>query len=156
MILGLEEGGQLLIERFLRINEIDIDGLVFPVHQKNLKNEECLVGVRNDLMEYEFVNPWLALNERKYKEYINAESDAEKTDMLKRILITNMINFFTAVGHREEERIMVSINLKPISVRFKNQEMTGFKGRFTTNVLLPNFVGFGKSVSRGFGTIRRV
>ncbi len=155
MIVGLAEGGQLLIERFLRIKEIDIDGLTFPMHQKNLKNEECLVGVRGDLHEYQFANPWLPLNEKNFKKYRNAESDDERTDLLKRILITNIINFFTAVGHREDKQIMVSINLTPLPVRYKNQTMQGFTGRFTTNAVLPDFVGFGKSVSRGFGTIRR-
>ena len=31
-----------------------------------------------------------------------------------------------------------------------------FKARFYLNVDLPDFVGLGKSVSKGFGTIRRV
>ena len=156
MLVGIAEGGPLLVERFLRIKEIDIDGLIFPIHQKNLKNEECLVGVRNDLFEYEFVNPWLALNEKKYTEYEATETEAEKIEILKKILITNIINFFTAAGHRESERIMVSLNLQRIQVKFKDQPMVGFKGRFTTNAMLPDFVGFGKSVSRGFGTIQRV
>ena len=155
MLVGIGEGGKLLIERFLRINEIDIDGLVFPIHQKNLKNEECIIGVKNDLFQYEFVNPWLALNEKKYPQYEAAASREEKTDILKRILITNIINFFTAVGHRETERIMVSLDVSPLAVRFKDQRMTGFKGRFTSNAMLPDYVGFGKSVARGFGTIKK-
>ena len=34
--------------------------------------------------------------------------------------------------------------------------MIAFSGRFTANVLLPDFIGLGKSVSRGFGAIQKI
>jgi hypothetical protein len=34
--------------------------------------------------------------------------------------------------------------------------MTGFKGMFAVNFELPDYIGLGKSVSRGFGTIKRL
>jgi hypothetical protein len=34
--------------------------------------------------------------------------------------------------------------------------MKGFKGTFAVNFELPDYIGLGKSVSRGFGTIKRV
>lgn len=34
-------------------------------------------------------------------------------------------------------------------------EMTGIKGTFAVNFDLPDLIGLGKSVSRGFGTVRR-
>jgi CRISPR/Cas system CSM-associated protein Csm3 (group 7 of RAMP superfamily) len=33
--------------------------------------------------------------------------------------------------------------------------MIGFKGYFYSNIYLPEFIGLGKSTSRGFGTISR-
>lgn len=33
--------------------------------------------------------------------------------------------------------------------------MTGFKGTFAVNFELPDLIGLGKSVSRGFGTVQR-
>jgi len=34
--------------------------------------------------------------------------------------------------------------------------MVGFKETFAVNFELPNYIGLGKSVSRGFGTIKRI
>jgi hypothetical protein len=35
----------------------------------------------------------------------------------------------------------------------KGQTMVGFVGSFTLNLQIPDLLGLGKSVSRGFGTI---
>jgi len=51
---------------------------------------------------------------------------------------------------------MVHLETRPARVSmFKNQEMLTFQGKFVTNAVLPDYVGLGKSVSRGFGTIVR-
>jgi len=82
--------------------------------------------------------------------------ESARTAKLKKILIGNMLNFFTTVGYREEKNILVSLNLEAISTSFKNQKMTAFKGVFTTNVLLPDYAGLGKSAARGYGTVLRI
>ncbi len=38
---------------------------------------------------------------------------------------------------------------------FKDNLMTAIGGGFTTNAMLPDWVGLGKSVSRGYGTIQK-
>ena len=42
------------------------------------------------------------------------------------------------------------------TARLKGVRMVGFKGTFAVNFELPDYIGLGKSVSRGFGTIKRV
>lgn len=155
-LLGIGEGAQLLNERFLQIDHLDIYGWHVPIFQKNIQSGEIEVGVTDDLLEYEFVNPWMALNEKNYDLYQKAVSEEEKKQLLKRLLIVNMLHFFGAVSHREERQILASLQLNPIWVNFKNQRMLAFKGRFTTNARLPDYIGFGKSVSRGYGAIRRL
>ena len=39
--------------------------------------------------------------------------------------------------------------------RYKNVKLQGFDLVFKTNVSLPDYIGLGKSVSQGFGTICR-
>lgn len=36
------------------------------------------------------------------------------------------------------------------------QRKAGFKGTFAVNFDLPDLIGLGKSVSRGFGTVRKI
>ena len=38
----------------------------------------------------------------------------------------------------------------------KGMKVTGIRGEFTTNFAIPDFMGLGKSVSRGFGAVTRL
>jgi len=92
MVVGLEEGAKLVVERFLRIKHLDIDGLKFYTDQKNMKSQEFLVGVKNALYQYEFVNPWMALNQKNHVAYVSMTAE-EKQQKLQRVLTSNILNF---------------------------------------------------------------
>ncbi len=154
MVIGIEDGAQLIIERFLGITHIEIDGVTIPTDHKNMKSREVDIGVESALHTYKFLNPWLALNSKNYQKFQRVDVKEQKS-MLESILIRNMQSFFSSLRYREKQRMMVSLDLREVPVNFKNESMSGFKGKFTTNVLLPDFIGLGKSVSRGFGTIQR-
>jgi hypothetical protein len=53
-------------------------------------------------------------------------------------------------------KITVNTQLKEITIKFKGKEIIGFLGNFQVNFYLPDYIGLGKSVSRGFGTIKRI
>ena len=121
-----------------------------------MNSREHLIGVKGVLHEYEFVNPWMALNQKNHAAYLQ-HTPTEQTAQLEGILINNIISFFKAVGHQEEKRMMVKLALtESRSTSFKDQQLLTFKGRFVLNVQLPDYIGLGKSVSRGFGTIRKI
>lgn len=155
MIIGIEDGAQLIIERFLGISHLEIDGLTIPTEHKNMKSRDVTIGVESALYTYDFLTPWLALNSKNYQKFQRVDAKEQKS-MLESIIIRNMQSFFSSIRYFEKQRMMVSLDLQEISVNFKNESMTGFKGKFTTNVQLPNYIGLGKSVSRGFGTILRL
>lgn len=155
MLVGLEEGGRLLIKLFLDVREIKIGEYIYVINSKNLTSRQFEVGVTNTLFTYEFHTPWIALNTANYKVYIKL-TDHEQKEKLKSILTGNILAFFKGIGYFELKNIMLTANIKQINVKFKNQDMIGFKGIFTTNVLLPDLIGLGKSPARGFGTIIKI
>ena len=58
------------------------------------------------------------------------------------------------VLNRNEHPIMMKFNpTESVITQLKNVKMLAFGGSFTTNVLIPNNLGLGKSISRGFGSI---
>ena len=155
-LVGLAEGAQLLTERFLQIREIDIDGEKIPLHQKNMRSDRLEVGLSNGLLKYEFVTPWFPLNQDNHRIYEGAE-DATQLDQLERILIRNILNVFSVDQYFADQQVMVHLSLQdPRFSRFKNQKILTFFGSFVTNAVLPDYIGLGKSVARGFGTIRKV
>ncbi len=155
-LVGLAEGAQLLTERFLQIREIDISGKIIPLHQKNMRSDQMEMGLSDELLEYEFATPWYPLNQENYPIYEQA-TEAEQRDQLKRILVRNILNVFSVDQYFADQKVMVHLNLqRPTFSRFKNQKILTFFGRFVTNAILPDYIGLGKSVARGYGTIRRV
>lgn len=155
VVVGIDEGAQLLTERFLRIQQIEINGNVIALHQKDLKSKEHTIAVGEGLYTYQFLSPWQALNPTNFRLYMEM-SEKERTEKLKKILIGNMMSFCKGIGYQVNERILVTIQLKEVPIQFKNKQMTGFKGQFTSNILLPDWIGLGKSSARGFGVIEQI
>ncbi len=162
-LVGLGEGAELLVQLFLKIRELDIDGYRYDVQAKHIRHEQAPVGMSDDLHRYRFETLWMALNQENYREYTTLDSAARR-QQLTRILKNNLLAFLKAAGAYAPDmpRLMVSLNLREeagrpsVTTQFKNQTMLGFTGEFVANVILPDGVGLGKSVARGFGTVRRL
>jgi hypothetical protein len=153
-LIGINEGAELLTALFLRISELDIGGRIFPVYSKNIAQQKAEVGVANELYNYRFVNFWMALNSENYRQYLQANEEGKRL-LLDQILRNNILSFFKGVGIWVEEKIMAKGMLQAKTSNFKDQKMLVFEGDFISNVVLPDLVGLGKSVSRGFGAIKK-
>ncbi len=155
-LVAMEEGAGLITKLFLKIQQIDIDGRKYPVYNKNIAARKCDIGLSEDLHRYTFSTRWMALNQENYAAYQNG-SPQERQALLKRILVGNILSFFKNMGLmlNPEQRVMVLPDVQAHETMFKNQGMLAFEGEFAANVLLPDGIGLGKSVSRGFGCIQR-
>lgn len=154
-VIGINEYAVKLIEAFYDINEIDFGSSVLEVFEKAYKINNCDFGISENYHSYKFISPWMALNQENYQKY-NRIDDEEKAELLKRILAGNLLSMSKYLEYKVEETINVLIKLAPVQVNFKNNKMTAFKGEFMTNFLIPDYLGLGKSVSRGFGTVVRI
>lgn len=154
-LVGVEEGGNLLTQLFLKIKEVDIDGETYPIQSKNISQQQKEIGFSQDLHEYKFETLWMGLNQQNYAKFIKFETDKERDRMLNSILTGHILGFFKTFGValKPEERIMVKHQLQQKNTNFKGQKMLAFTGSFIGNVKLPDHIGLGKSTSRGFGTL---
>jgi hypothetical protein len=162
LIIGLGDGAERIINNFLEIEELRFDDKVYhsPASSLKVDTKKLFVNTAYDMpaYKYRFVTPWLGLSQKNYKkyiqDYINAKID-KKMKFLKRLIIGNILSFAKGIDWWIEEEIVLEAKLDDISVKFKNEDMIGFKGYFYSNIYLPEFIGLGKSTSRGFGTITR-
>ncbi len=154
-LIGINEGAELLPSLFLNIKELDIDGEKYAVNTKNIELKSEEVGYSQNLHEYEFATLWMALNQTNYTKYSTLKNETEKQDMLHAILVGHILSFFrnTTIELGSHERLMAKVNVQEKSTHFKENKMVAFSGSFVVNALLPEEIGLGKSVSRGFGTV---
>ena len=152
VLVGFQEGADLLISLFLQIREIDIEGQLYPVLAKNIQQKQYELTVNKQLYNYSFKTLWMALNQENFKKYEElVESD--RVGFLNRQLQNNILSFYKGLSFRTDERIMVITKMEERQALFKNQSMLAFSGEFTSNAYLPEWTGIGKAVSRGFGTV---
>lgn len=162
VVLGLKEGAELIVENFLSIERLVLGDREYinPSSRLKVENEDIKVVTKYDMpnFKYTFISPWLGLSQSNYREYIQnvkGENKDRKINFLKGILTGNILSFAKGLDWWIEEKVIAVPSLKEIPVKFKGEEMIGFIGSFYSNVYLPEYIGLGKSSSRGFGTIKR-
>ena len=157
-ILGIGEGAEVLRAISFDQDRLAIGDRVLIILERRVNLSNITLGIIQYPVHYEFLAPWFAFNEENYRRY-QADRAVERRKLLERILIGNILSMSKGLGYVVKEEIKVSrLDVYPVRtpVRFKGIEMTGLKGTFAVNFELPDLIGLGKSVSRGFGTIRRV
>jgi hypothetical protein len=153
-----EEAVTLFGEIFMKLTRIEIDGLEIPIHEKDLKIEEVPFGFSDETFMYDLTSPWLGLNQKNYEIYQRAATEESRKDLLRRTLTGNILSMCKSLGHRlnPEETLKTDLRVKEMTVTLKGQKMLGFTGTFKTNFVIPDHLGLGKSVSRGFGMVKKV
>lgn len=156
MIVGIQEGIAILEKIYGGIGEITL-GPCGPNLHSELKIElaEETFGVADDLFEYFFATPWMALNQRNYSQYVESPKEG-RSRLLKSILVGNILSLSKSLGYDVRSHILTSLRLSEMASNFKDNRMLSFRGKFLVNFRIPEFLGLGKSVARGFGTVVRV
>jgi len=154
-LVGIAEGAALLTELFLKIRELNIDGVIYPVHQKNIEARQTEPGATAAPQTYRFETLWMGLNQKNHSVYKEA-NPVERGKLLERILVGNCLSFFKSLEIFVETKLIARGSFTEKSTRFKNNNMIAFEGMFEINAGLPDYIGLGKQVSRGFGTIKKI
>jgi hypothetical protein len=155
VIVGLSDGAVAVSNLQNMIDSLKIGDELIEVCGQQFSQQDVKFGDTSYNIFYSFLTPWLALNEENYERYKMA-GPKEQIDLLRRILIGNILSMSKGLGYVVTEEIKVSkLDVYPVKtpVRLKGVGMTGFKGTFSVNFELPDHIGLGKSVSRGFGTV---
>ncbi|RLC16381.1 MAG: hypothetical protein DRI57_11310 [Deltaproteobacteria bacterium] len=154
----INQGTEEIIKFFEKVNwDLTIYGERIETEIRHISFDYFQCGLSPVLLRYKIWN-WFALNEENYAKFSAMNSDAEKIEKLRRILIGNMLSYAKGIQWNVDGEIRVEIARLPRHrlLSFKRYRMAGFDLEFATNMVLPDFIGLGKSVSRGFGLIRRI
>ena len=155
MIIGIEEGIDVLKSIYGKLGEVRLDfrGAGFNSEVK-IEVVDRLFGDCDDLVEYRFVTPWMALNQKNYERFMKGSKESNDK-LLKSILIGNILSLAKSLGYEIKARVYVKPKLSISKANFKSNSMITFRGSFIVNFHIPDYLGIGKSVSRGFGTVKR-
>ena len=154
IILGINDGANIITNIGINDDMLIIGDKSINTFEKKISINNNEYGISADYIKYEFLSPWVALNQKNIDIYRNC-SDMEKEEMLKKILIGNIISMSKGLNYTVSDEVKCWVNLKKVDVNIKNIKHTGFMGEFKVNFSIPDYLGLGKNVSKGFGTIKK-
>lgn len=154
IILGINDGANIITNIGINDDMLIIGDKSINTFEKKISINNNEYGISYDYIKYEFLSPWVALNQKNIDIYRNC-SDMEKEEMLKKILIGNIISMSKGLNYTVSDEVKCWVNLKKVDVNIKNIKHTGFMGEFKVNFSIPDYLGLGKNVSKGFGTIKK-
>jgi len=156
-VLGINEGADILQKIHKDITCLKIGNNKYQVKDIKIVLKKDNFGISQNKFPYTFLTPWLALNERNYEKYLKVGNLAQRKRLLEKILIGNIISMSKSLGYTVPGVITANVSrIKEVQTKLKGNPMLGFLGNFSVNFSIPDYWGIGKSVSRGFGTVKRV
>ena len=118
-----------------------------------IEEEKDYLKPLSKLISYRFVTPWIALNQATGNRYRNLKNE-ERTDYLNNLLGQNIVFISREMGIELENNIFTKVKLSSLFPKNIDENNWGaFDGEFETNFLLPNYIGIGNGITRGYGTI---
>jgi hypothetical protein len=156
LVLGIEDGAEVLKQIYDKFDEIRIGDSKYTIMERGitLKSEEF--GCTEAIASYRFVTPWIALSQNNHQRYLDFDREKRK-ELLRSILVGNILSTSKGLGYVVTERIKLDIGrIHEEICALKGTSVIGFRGEFMANFMIPDYLGLGKSVSRGFGTIERL
>ncbi len=158
LIAITEEAVEIFTKIFMTLDEITLEGATIPVYEKDLIIGDVDFGYSEDAYAYKFISPWIGLNQKNFRRYEHARDAAQRNEILEKALVGNILSMAKSLGLwlKPTQRIKAALQVEETPVNLKAKTMIGFNGVFKANFILPDNLGIGKSVSRGFGSVRKI
>jgi hypothetical protein len=154
LVLGIEEGAEVLKEIYDKYDEITLGRSTYTIVERGITIREEEFGISPELVSYKFITPWIALSQQNYQRYVESKRE-ERKELLRKTLIGNILSASKGLEYVVLDEIKLDIGrLRRRKCEIKGTPFIGFLGEFMVNFAIPDYMGLGKSVSRGFGTVK--
>ena len=156
MVIGINEGAEVLKEIYDQYDRITLGDNTYEIVERNITLREEAFGISHQILSYRFITPWLALNQRNYERYFRLDRSRQK-NLLRQTLVGNILSMAKGLDYVVTSQIRLDIGRVRHRMRtVKGVNMLGIECDFMVNFAIPDYLGLGKSVSRGFGAVVKV
>lgn len=155
VVIGIREGAQFLEETFAGKEGILVGGTQWKMEGPAVIAREGSFGPSEKMHSYEFVTPWLALNQENSRKFYLLRGKPERDTFIRKILVAHIETLAKSLGCDVPDPIKCEVNLHFQKERVGKENLIVFTGKFQAGFVIPDYLGIGQSVSQGFGTVRR-
>jgi hypothetical protein len=152
-IVGINEGVDSIKAIAKKMDFLDFGNITFQILDNEIEEHQNRFQPVSKLIRYRFVTPWVALNQTTGYRYRNL-NNADRVNFLNRLLGQNIVFMAREMGMELEENIFTKVTLSSLFPRQVDENNWGaFDGEFRANFVLPNYLGIGNGITRGYGTL---
>ena len=152
-IVGLNEGVEPVLALIKNLDSFNFGDITLKIEEVETEQNNDPVMMADKLLRYKFITPWVALNagtNRKYKNLV----DEEKILFLNKLLGQNLLFLSKELGLNIDSKIYTKVDVQDIEPKKHDENgWRSFDAEFKTNFVLPSYIGFGKGITRGYGSI---
>ena len=154
MVISLSQGADLLQEISGGKQEFRIGENICTVFGRELGIRNEVFSISDKIHTYEFLTPWLALNQQNAKKFYDLKGKPERDAFMQKILTGNLHTLAKSIDYDLPAPLTCKSRVRFKRERIHQENVMVFLGTFGTNLRIPDYLGIGQSVSQGFGTIR--
>ena len=152
-LVGINEGVDSLLALVEKFNTLDFGNITFRVNDVNIDEKSDILSPSNKPIKYRFISPWVALNPATKKRYKDLNNSG-RIKYLSQLLTHNILFLGKEMGIAIDTKVYTWLTLSSLFPKPVGEKNWGsFSGGFKTNFILPNYIGLGNGITRGFGTI---
>ena len=113
-------------------------------------------GVADASITYEFLTPWLALNQQHAKKFYDLNGKLQRDAFMQKLLAAHLHTLAKSLDYGITIPVSCEAKVRFRRDRIGRENVMVFLGKFVTNLTIPDYLGIGLSVSQGYGTIKRI
>ena len=152
--IGIGEGVDAIKEVLEDLKTLDFGNITFEISDIEIEEYNNRLCPSTNPVRYRFITPWVALNHSTSKKYRHLKNK-DRVHYLNQLLGQNIAFISRELGIELEENIFTKLNLSTLlPKKMDENNWAAFEGEFETNFILPNYIGIGNGITRGYGTLR--
>ncbi|MEL6627179.1 MAG: CRISPR-associated endonuclease Cas6 [Bacteroidota bacterium] len=152
-IFGIGDGVVTLKKWLFALPEkISVRGREYDLVIHTLRERRQELKMSHQMMRYRLMD-YIGLNQENYRRWAQETVYTERVKLLEKCLTGHLLGFASAWEYRLPERLEVSIQLikRTKHVRAYKTEHLAFNLIYQTNLELPEWIGLGRGIARGYG-----
>ena len=154
MVLGVSQGAALLEQLSYGQTEISAGKNTCTIRSRDMAIRQEVFGTSGAIHTYEFLTPWLALNQQNAKKFYELKGKIERDTFIKKILDGSLATLAKSLDYKTPVPLTCRAKIKFRIDWIEWESVMVFLGTFQTNLTIPDYFGIGQSVSQGFGTLK--
>ncbi|MEA3436970.1 MAG: CRISPR-associated endonuclease Cas6 [Thermodesulfobacteriota bacterium] len=152
-IIGIKDGADPVLEMTKELELLNFGNITFNIIDIDIEESVDQFEHVDQLLRYQFVSPWVALSKNTQNRYKFLKNN-DRIAFLNRLLGQNIVFLAREMEVDLKEKVYTKLRLNSLFPKpAYGDNWASFSGEFQTNFVLPNYIGLGNGITRGYGAI---